>query len=174
MKAQRAKMKANEGPKGQNKRKWNQPQPETLEHVVALWLRKQKLRKQGRGSSGKGYMWKVCRGRWRCGRGSTAEAVAEAMNNFLSTRKEKKQTHLTVTMKVLERCGRDGKNSSLQKRRCWHTSFSCCCWESEDPTKKTFDLIIGIFGLPPRTKPPEQGHFVGDCFWLGTDFCRTW
>ena len=84
------KMKANEGPKGQNERKWNQPQPETLENVVALWSRKQKLRKQGRGSSRKGYMWNACRGSWRCGRGRIAEDVAEAMNNFLSTTKEKK------------------------------------------------------------------------------------
>ena len=60
-----------------------------LENVVALWSRKQKLRKQGRGSSRKGYMLNVCRGSWRCGRGSIAEAVAEAVNNFLSTTKEK-------------------------------------------------------------------------------------
>ena len=66
---EKPKMKANEGPKGQNERKWNQPQPETLENVVALWSRKQKPRKQGRGSSRKGYMWNACRGSWRCGRG---------------------------------------------------------------------------------------------------------
>ena len=35
-------------------------------------------------------MWNVRRGSWRCGRGSIAEAVAEAVNNFLSTRKGKK------------------------------------------------------------------------------------
>ena len=87
---EKPKMKANEGPKGQNERKWNQPQPETLENVVALWSRKQKPRKQGRGSSRKGYMWNACRGSWRCGRGRIAEDVAEAMNNFLSTTKEKK------------------------------------------------------------------------------------
>ena len=43
----------------------------------------------------------------------------------------------------------------------------------EDPTKKVFDLIIGIFAHPPRTRSSDHGHFVGDCFWLGTDFCRT-
>ena len=75
LKSQKAKMKRNEGPKGQNERKWNQPHPGTLENVVALWSRKQKLRKQGRGSSRKGYVWNVCRGSWRCGRGSIAEAV---------------------------------------------------------------------------------------------------
>ena len=52
--------------------------------------RKQKFRKRGRGSSRKGHMWNVRRGSWRCGRGSIAEAVAEAVNNFLSTRKGKK------------------------------------------------------------------------------------
>ena len=35
-------------------------------------------------------MWNVCRGSWRCGCGSIAEALAEAVNNFLSTTKEKK------------------------------------------------------------------------------------
>ena len=105
---QRRLMKANEGPRGQNKRKWNQPQPETLEDVVALWSRKQKLRKQGRGSPRKGYMWKVCRGSWRCGRGSTAEAVAEAMSNFLSTRKEKK-THICNVYHVCGLAGFDIK-----------------------------------------------------------------
>ena len=84
MKAQKAKMKGNET-------NHNQKLPETLENVVALWSRKQKLRKLVRGSSRKGYMWNVCRGSWRCGRGSIAEAVAEAVNNFLSTTKEKKQ-----------------------------------------------------------------------------------
>ena len=39
-------------------------------------------------------MLNVCRGSWRCGRGSIAEAVAEAVNNFLSTTKEKR-TKLT-------------------------------------------------------------------------------
>ena len=94
---EKPKMKANEGPKGQNERKWNQPQPETLENVVALWSRKQKPRKQGRGSSRKGYMWNACRGSWRCGRGRIAEDVAEAMNNFLSTTTEKKsKTELSL------------------------------------------------------------------------------
>ena len=83
MNAQKAKMKGNET-------NHNQKLPETLENVVAPWSRKQKLRKQGRGSSRKGYMWNVCRRSWRCGRGSIAEAVAEAVNNFLSNRKEKK------------------------------------------------------------------------------------
>ena len=100
MKAQKEKTKGNEGPKGQNESKWrpkrpkwkemNQPQPESLGNVVALWSRKQKLRKPSRGSSRKGYMWNVRCGSWRCGRGSIAEAVAEAVNNFLSTRKGKK------------------------------------------------------------------------------------
>ena len=73
--------------------KWKQMQAHKAkmkDYVVALWSRKQELRKQGRGSSRKGYMWNVCRGSWRCGRGSIAEAVAEAVNNFLSTTKEKK------------------------------------------------------------------------------------
>ena len=35
-------------------------------------------------------MLNVCRGSWRCGRGIIAEAVAEAVNNFLSTTKEKR------------------------------------------------------------------------------------
>ena len=145
MKAQRAKMKANEGPKGQNKRKWNQPQPETLEHVVALWLRKQKLRKQGRGSSGKGYMWKVCRGRWRCGRGSTAEAVAEAMNNFLSTRKEKKTN------------SSDSDDEGVGKM--WKR------WEKLFPTKKEvltykfFMLLLGIRGSYKKDVRSYHRHF---------------
>ena len=53
--------------------KWQQMQAHKAkmkENVVALWSRKQELRKQGRGSSRKGYMWNVCRGSWRCGRGS--------------------------------------------------------------------------------------------------------
>ena len=79
-------MKANEGPQGQNEK--------MKENVVALWSRKQELRKQGRGSSRKGYMWNACRGSWRCGRGSIAEGVAEAVNNFLSTTKEKKQNSI--------------------------------------------------------------------------------
>ncbi len=49
MKAQKAKMKGNEA-------NHNQKLPETLENVVVLWSRKQKLRKRGRGSSRKGYM----------------------------------------------------------------------------------------------------------------------
>ena len=57
---------------------------------MALRSRKQKLRKQGRGSSRKGYVLNVSRGSWRCGHGSIAEAVAEAVNNFLSTTKEKR------------------------------------------------------------------------------------
>ena len=43
----------------------------------------------------------------------------------------------------------------------------------QDPTKKVFDLIIGIFSHPPRARSIDPGHFVGNCFWLGTDFCRT-
>ena len=76
-----------------NRPKWKELKPTTtrnLENVAALWSRKQKLRKQGRGSSRKGYRLNVCRGSWRCGRGRMAEAVAEAVNNFLSTTKEKR------------------------------------------------------------------------------------
>ena len=94
MKAQKAKMKGNETNRVQ-------PQPETLENVVALWSRKQKPRKQGRGSSRKGYMWNACRGSWRCGRGRIAEDVAEAMNNFLSTTKEKNKTHIVIIIIII-------------------------------------------------------------------------
>ena len=74
-------------------------------------------------------------------------------------------------MKVLERYGRvrnwerDGKIVPYKKGGVDIQVVHVFCWESEDPTKKMFDLIIGIFGPPPGTKPPEQGHFVGDCFW---------
>jgi len=43
----------------------------------------------------------VRRGSWRCGRGSIAEAVAEAVNNFLSTRKGKKPKLNWVYMKCI-------------------------------------------------------------------------
>ena len=51
--------------------------------------------------------------------------------------------------------------------------FSCFGRTPQDPTKKVFDLIIGIFSHPPRARSIDPGHFVGNCFWLGTDFCRT-
>ena len=46
-------------------------------------------------------MLNVCRGGWRCGRGSIAEAVAEAVNNFLSTTKEKRTKLKWTTMNML-------------------------------------------------------------------------
>jgi len=43
----------------------------------------------------------VRRGSWRCGRGSIAEAVAEAVNNFLSTRKGKNQNSNEIMIREM-------------------------------------------------------------------------
>ena len=119
-KRKRPKMKANEGPQGQNEK--------MKENVVALWSRKQELRKQGRGSSRKGYMWNACRGSWRCGRGSIAEGVAEAVNNFLSTTKEKKTKlrccQMLWALEQLVYCSPIGVKSLIHK-----ASFGCITCE---------------------------------------------
>ncbi len=89
--------------------------------------------------------WNVCRGSWRCGRGSIAEAVAEAVNNFLSTRKEKKQNsggipvdHQSVDLfapgawnrcprgpRAFDRAVQWGLDSGSAKRS-WGVLHQCC------------------------------------------------
>jgi len=109
------------------------------ENVVALWSRKQELIKQGRGSSRKGYMWNVCRGSRRCGRGSIAEAVAEAVNNFLSTTKEKKQNSPVFKRQIQSASGIFFSGSEIYHGVCWYATSKMrsrknpqVYWDGED------------------------------------------
>ena len=40
--------------------------------------------------------------------------------------------------------------------------FRLALQNAQDPTKKVFDLIIGIFSHPPRARSIDPGHFVGN------------
>ena len=80
--------------------------------------------------------------------------------------------HLRATRRFLEGLG-IGRAAPYKKRGVDIPIFHVLEGPPPDPTKKVFDLIIGIFSHPPRARSIDPGHFVGNCFWLGTDFCRT-
>ena len=82
-------------------------------------------------------MWNVRRGSWRCGRGSIAEAVAEAVNNFLSTRKGKKPklTWLSVSRDgvLYSKCLRQWWLLWLPNVECWRSLprlWLLWCWSA--------------------------------------------
>ena len=63
-------------------------------------------------------MWNVRRGSWRCGCGSIAEAVAEAVSNFLSTRKGKKPKLTWSALVIAVSKAAEARSTSRVRPKC--------------------------------------------------------